>query len=146
MSALRLARGFTGRDKIIKCAGCYHGHADAMLVSAGSGAMPDYELTSLGGFLRLSGYPNGRFLATESRLGRLVYTWRIAAPGLLDGAYLGASVEWGRITDVLGTYTGVPLRGNALFVAVDTPVGPIYLGHGRSSRGEQATYFYLGLP
>lgn len=114
--------------------------------SAGSGAMPDYELTSLGGFLRLSGYPNGRFLATESRLGRLVYTWRIAAPGLLDGAYLGASVEWGRITDVLGTYTGVPLRGNALFVAVDTPVGPIYLGHGRSSRGEQATYFYLGLP
>jgi glutamate-1-semialdehyde 2,1-aminomutase len=39
MSALRLARAFTGRDKIIKCAGCYHGHADALLVSAGSGAL-----------------------------------------------------------------------------------------------------------
>ena len=38
MSAVRLARGATGRDKIIKCIGCYHGHADAMLVSAGSGA------------------------------------------------------------------------------------------------------------
>jgi glutamate-1-semialdehyde 2,1-aminomutase len=37
MSALRLARGFTGRDKIIKFEGCYHGHSDAMLVKAGSG-------------------------------------------------------------------------------------------------------------
>ena len=39
MSALRTARGFTGRDKVIKFAGCYHGHTDAMLVSAGSGVM-----------------------------------------------------------------------------------------------------------
>jgi glutamate-1-semialdehyde 2,1-aminomutase len=39
MSALRLARAYTRRDKIIKCAGCYHGHADALLVSAGSGAL-----------------------------------------------------------------------------------------------------------
>ena len=37
MSALRLARGFTGRNKIIKFEGCYHGHSDALLVSAGSG-------------------------------------------------------------------------------------------------------------
>ena len=39
MSALRLARGFTGKSKIIKFAGCYHGHTDSMLVSAGSGVM-----------------------------------------------------------------------------------------------------------
>lgn len=39
MSALRLARGFTRRDKIIKFAGCYHGHSDSMLVAAGSGAL-----------------------------------------------------------------------------------------------------------
>ena len=38
MSAVRLARGVTGRSKIVKCVGCYHGHADALLVSAGSGA------------------------------------------------------------------------------------------------------------
>jgi glutamate-1-semialdehyde 2,1-aminomutase len=37
MSALRLARGFTGRDRIVKCDGCYHGHADHMLVAGGSG-------------------------------------------------------------------------------------------------------------
>jgi len=39
MSAIRLARGFTHRNKIIKFAGCYHGHADALLVNAGSGAL-----------------------------------------------------------------------------------------------------------
>lgn len=39
MSALRVARGFTGRDKIIKFAGCYHGHVDSLLVQAGSGAL-----------------------------------------------------------------------------------------------------------
>lgn len=39
MSAVRAARGFTGKNKIIKFAGCYHGHSDAMLVSAGSGVM-----------------------------------------------------------------------------------------------------------
>ncbi len=38
MSAIRLARGFTGRDKILKFEGCYHGHADSLLVKAGSGA------------------------------------------------------------------------------------------------------------
>lgn len=39
MSAIRLARGFTGRDKIIKFEGCYHGHSDAFLIKAGSGAI-----------------------------------------------------------------------------------------------------------
>ncbi len=39
MSAVRLARGYTGKDKIIKFAGCYHGHADAFLIQAGSGAI-----------------------------------------------------------------------------------------------------------
>ena len=37
MSAIRLARGFTGRDRIVKCEGCYHGHSDSLLVKAGSG-------------------------------------------------------------------------------------------------------------
>ncbi len=39
MAAIRLARGYTGRDKIVKFEGCYHGHADSMLVKAGSGAL-----------------------------------------------------------------------------------------------------------
>ncbi|MEX0886679.1 MAG: aspartate aminotransferase family protein, partial [Phycisphaeraceae bacterium] len=39
MSSVRLARGYTGRDKIVKFEGCYHGHVDSLLVKAGSGAL-----------------------------------------------------------------------------------------------------------
>ena len=48
MSAIRLARAYTGRSKIIKFAGCYHGHADGLLVRAGSGAMTHGIPTSAG--------------------------------------------------------------------------------------------------
>ena len=48
MSAIRLARGYTGRDKFIKFEGCYHGHADTLLVKAGSGALTFGEPTSPG--------------------------------------------------------------------------------------------------
>lgn len=48
MSAIRLARGVTGRDKIVKFEGCYHGHADSLLVKAGSGALTFGVPTSRG--------------------------------------------------------------------------------------------------
>ncbi|MEX1236948.1 MAG: glutamate-1-semialdehyde 2,1-aminomutase, partial [Pseudomonadales bacterium] len=48
MSAIRVARGFTGRDRIIKFEGCYHGHSDSLLVKAGSGALTLGEPDSLG--------------------------------------------------------------------------------------------------
>jgi glutamate-1-semialdehyde 2,1-aminomutase len=48
MSAIRLARGYTGRDKIIKFEGCYHGHTDSLLVKAGSGLVTFGETSSAG--------------------------------------------------------------------------------------------------
>ncbi|MBK1790710.1 glutamate-1-semialdehyde 2,1-aminomutase [Persicirhabdus sediminis] len=48
MSAIRLARGFTGRDKVVKFDGCYHGHVDSLLVAAGSGALTHGEPDSAG--------------------------------------------------------------------------------------------------
>ena len=48
MSAIRLARGFTGRDIIVKFEGCYHGHSDSLLIKAGSGALTFGVPTSLG--------------------------------------------------------------------------------------------------
>ena len=48
MSAIRLARGYTGRNKIIKFEGCYHGHSDALLVKAGSGLVTLGETSSKG--------------------------------------------------------------------------------------------------
>jgi len=55
MSALRLARAFTGRQKVIKFEGCYHGHADSMLVKAGSGALTLGEPDSPGVSERVAG-------------------------------------------------------------------------------------------
>ena len=48
MSAIRLARGFTGREKIIKFEGCYHGHSDSLLVKSGSGTLTFRKPTSSG--------------------------------------------------------------------------------------------------
>jgi glutamate-1-semialdehyde 2,1-aminomutase len=48
MSALRLARGYTGRSKIVKFEGCYHGHGDSLLVKAGSGALTFGQPSSAG--------------------------------------------------------------------------------------------------
>ena len=48
MSAIRVARGYTSRDKIVKFEGCYHGHADALLVKAGSGALTFGQPSSAG--------------------------------------------------------------------------------------------------
>ena len=48
MSAIRLARGFTGRDRIVKFDGCYHGHVDSLLVAAGSGALTHGQPDSAG--------------------------------------------------------------------------------------------------
>ncbi|MFG6430154.1 patatin-like phospholipase family protein [Roseateles sp. LYH14W] len=112
----------------------------------GSNDLPGYELAQLGGFLRLSGYRSGEFVGTRMRFARLVYAWRISAPGLLDGMYLGLSAEVGRINDQLGESPQRTLRSNALFLAADTPLGPVYLGYGRGASGRSATYFYLGLP
>jgi glutamate-1-semialdehyde 2,1-aminomutase len=56
MSAIRLARGFTGRDTIVKFEGCYHGHSDSLLIKAGSGALTLGVPTSLGVPKALSRY------------------------------------------------------------------------------------------
>lgn len=48
MSAIRLARGYTGKDRIVKCEGCYHGHADSLLVNAGSGLATNGVASSAG--------------------------------------------------------------------------------------------------
>src|SRR5207237_3046570 len=57
MSALRLARGFTGRAAIVKFEGCYHGHSDCLLVKAGSGALTFGNPTSAGVPPALTAYP-----------------------------------------------------------------------------------------
>ncbi len=70
MSALRAARGFTGREKIVKMAGCYHGHADFLLVKAGSGALtlgsPDSAGVTAGAAQDTLVAPHNNLAAVES--------------------------------------------------------------------------------
>ena len=68
MSAIRLARGFTGRDKIVKFEGCYHGHSDSLLVKAGSGLLT-FGVKSATGEGRAAG---ARFLDALQLFTRLV--------------------------------------------------------------------------
>jgi len=63
MSAIRLARGFTKRDKIIKFDGCYHGHADSLLVRAGSGALT-------------FGHPDSAGVPAASRIASTTLGWQ----------------------------------------------------------------------
>ncbi|HEX6016974.1 MAG TPA: patatin-like phospholipase family protein [Burkholderiaceae bacterium] len=114
-------------------------------MAIGSEDLPFYELSSLGGFLRLSGYRTGEFLGRDMRFGRLVYNYRIAGPGFLDGVSLGLSTEIGRMTSEVNSLAQTR-HGNAIYIAADTPLGPVYVGYGRASSSNQAVYIYLGLP
>lgn len=116
-------------------------------MAVGSEDLPFYELSSLGGFLRLSGYRTGEFLGRDMRFGRLVYNYRIAGPGFLEGMSLGLSAEAGRIGDATTDPAALKTRyGSAIYLAVDTPLGPVYLAYGRANSANQAVYIFLGLP
>jgi NTE family protein len=115
--------------------------------SLGSAALPAYELFSLGGFLELSGYRTGQLVGRQLGFGRVVYNYRVSAPGLLDGAYVGLSLEAGRIGDaVTGANRSVDRTGSALYFAVDSPLGPVFLAYGRAAGGHQAVYLFVGRP
>jgi NTE family protein len=80
-------------------------------------------------------------------IGRAIYTYRVSNRSLLDGAYVGMSYELGRIgQSVLGLDRAPLRRSNALFLAFDSPVGPMYIAYGRANSHTQAAYFFLGRP
>ena len=115
--------------------------------SLGSGDLPIYEVFSLGGFLQMSGYRTGELLGQEMTFGRLIYNYRVSAPGLLDGAYVGVSLEGGRIGETVTGANRTALRhGASIYFAFDTPIGPVYLAYGRADGGRQSVYFFVGQP
>ncbi|HEX4798414.1 MAG TPA: glutamate-1-semialdehyde 2,1-aminomutase [Burkholderiales bacterium] len=99
MSALRLARGFTGRPRIIKFEGCYHGHADSLLVKAGSGALT-------------LGNPSSAGVTAETAAQTLVLDYNDVAQ--LDAAFreLGDSIACVIVEPVAGNMNLIaPRRG-----------------------------------
>lgn len=97
MSAIRLARGFTGRDRIIKFEGCYHGHADALLVKAGSGALT-------------FGNPSSAGVPTQTAAQTLVLEYN--NPAMLEAAFA-------RERDALACVIVEPVAGNMNLVMPD---------------------------
>jgi NTE family protein len=113
----------------------------------GSSPLPVYDQFSFGGFLRLSGYQTGQFYGESLTFGRLVYYRKLSKAVLTEGVYAGASLEAGRIGGQLvpGNATGLVTTGS-LFLAADTPLGPMYLGFGMGEDDNRTIYFFLGRP
>jgi NTE family protein len=113
----------------------------------GSDPIPPYDQFVWGGFLQQSGYPRGALTGQRLAFGRAVYYYKLATQRFFEGAYAGFSLEAGYLGKPLvpGGVEGY-LKSAAAFVAIDTPVGPVYLGYGRASGGSSAAYFYLGRP
>ncbi len=113
----------------------------------GGDVLPAYDLFPFGGFMQLSGFRTGQLLGQSVAFGRVVYARRIFGGPLLEGMFGGFSLEAGRVGDPLlpASPTGL-LTAGSIFIATDTPVGPVYLGFGHARGGNNAIYLYLGVP
>jgi NTE family protein len=113
----------------------------------GTNPLPNYDLFQWGGFLRQSGYRTDQLYGANLAYGRFMYYHRILRGSLLEGAYGGFSLEAGKVADPLvpGNPDGL-LKSGSIFVAMDSPIGPAYLGYGHAQDGNSSYYFYLGLP
>jgi NTE family protein len=111
----------------------------------GSNPLPAYDQFQWGGFLQQSGYATGQLLGQDLKFVRFMYYHRILQGSLLEGAYGGASFELGKMGNplVAGNPDGL-LKSGSLFVATDTPIGPMYWGYGRAADGNSSFYFQLG--
>ena len=105
----------------------------------------DFEL---GGFLNLSGYPTDQLSGRHLRYGNLVYTYQLTKNdfGLFSSPlYAGGSLELGNVWDYRSQVDlGDLIFSNSVFVGIDSPIGPVYLGYGHASGGWDSLYFYLG--
>lgn len=102
----------------------------------------------LGAPFRMTGYLNGGLSGGQMVLARGIYYRELASFGpsfLHFPLYAGASVEFGNVFErTRDIDLGDMLWGTTLFVAMDTPLGPLYLGYGYSQRGQHAVFLSLG--
>ncbi len=112
-----------------------------------SGFLPRQNYFQWGGLLQQSGYRTGALIGESLTFGRLVYYHKLARFTLLEGMYGGFSLEAGRIGKPLvpGGPEGL-LKSGSLFLGVDSPVGPLYVGIGRAADGNSSAYLFLGRP
>ena len=118
----------------------------------GANPIPVYDQFELGGFLKLSGLAPGQIRTEDYQFARLGYRTKLADIPLFEGMYFGASLEAARAKPVVPVWRGEPVTdkvtipAGALYVGIDSPLGPLYLGFGYSSRDNSAVYLFLGRP
>lgn len=79
--------------------------------------------------------------------GRATYAYKLVEQKLFEGLYAGVSLEAGRMDKplVAGSPAGL-LKSTAAFLALDSPLGPLYLGYGWAADGNRSAYLFLGRP
>lgn len=113
----------------------------------GSPSLPRYDMFQWGGFLQQSGYKTGQLYGENLKFGRLMYYHRIMPGTIFDGAFAGASVEVGKVgRPLVKENSDNILKSAGLFLAIDSPIGPVYLGYGLGEFDNHSFYFYLGRP
>jgi NTE family protein len=112
-----------------------------------NGDLSGYAMNSWGGFLRQSRYGDGQLLGESLIFGRLMYYQRLVNYQAFDGLYAGFSLEAGKMGDPLmaGINSGV-ITSASVFVATDSPIGPLYLGYGIADDGNDSFYLFIGYP
>jgi NTE family protein len=111
-----------------------------------SGTAPIQSLFTLGGFGRLSGFTPQEISGQHTALATLVYYRRLNDSRALP-FYAGASLETGDAWDNRSDISlSDAITAGSLFLAMNTPVGPLYLAYGRAEAGKDAYYFLLGRP
>ncbi len=108
----------------------------------------DYPQFELGGFLQLSGLRSGQLRGDRMKFARLKAMRQIGTlPAFGRGIYLGGSLEAGSMDGGATTLDfNRSVFGASLFLGIDTTVGPLYIGAGRASGGNQSAYLFLGRP
>jgi NTE family protein len=109
--------------------------------------IPAYDEVRLGGFLNLSGLKPGELAGDVVGFAALVDHWHLRRLGMFGDIYLGAALEaggvWQSTSEV--SFDGVTWAG-LVFIGVDNPLSPIYLGYGIAEGGRDAYYLFIGSP
>ena len=118
----------------------------------GNDPIPVYEQFELGGFLHLSGLSRAQLRSDRFVFGRLIYRSQVADLPLIEGVHVGGSIEAARLNPVIPIWRGQPVSGDltvyagSIFLGVDSPLGPLFLGFGYANSDNKAVYLYLGRP
>jgi NTE family protein len=118
----------------------------------GSNDIPVYDQFNLGGFLYLSGLQRQQLKTQDFVFGRLVYRTKLADIPLFEGIYVGASIEAAHLKPLIPIWQGervdgyLDLMAGSVYLGIDSPLGPLYVGFGYANRDNRAIYLYLGRP